>query len=165
MLYRSPYPELPSPPDRNVHDLFFHRPEQVSWGNHTIHIDPVTGHKRGYREFLAHLQDAATALGASKLQGGLGLRGEDADIVGIMSENSMVDHQKILKIYTKVPVGLYHLGSRLSEDCHSLFANIVLFDVIRVQTCTDAVKSHMPFRSLEKPSHCSSHCKRDWISL
>ncbi|TFK34780.1 hypothetical protein BDQ12DRAFT_715112 [Crucibulum laeve] len=89
MYLKSPYPDPPPLPEVNAHYLFFKRPDQDQWPDYTLHIDPVTGYKRSYREFVARVQYGATALGAPVADGGLGLRAEDGDIVGIMSENSM----------------------------------------------------------------------------
>lgn len=83
-------------PEANAHYLFFRRPDQAEWGNHTVHIDPVTGLKRKYQDFVARVQDAATALGAPVETGGLGLRAEDGEMIGIMSENCAVRLKMIL---------------------------------------------------------------------
>ncbi|TFK68984.1 acetyl-CoA synthetase-like protein [Pluteus cervinus] len=88
MIIKSPFPDPPPLPETNVHNIFFNRPEQAQWADFTLLIDAPTGKRRGYREFVERVRDAATALGAPVAEGGLGLRGED-EIVGIMSENSM----------------------------------------------------------------------------
>ncbi|KAF8887153.1 hypothetical protein BD779DRAFT_1672909 [Infundibulicybe gibba] len=90
MHIKSPYPDVPPLPEMNAHHFFFNRPDQAEWPDYTIHIDPVTGFKRTYREFLERVYDGATALGAPVSAGGLGLRGGDGgEMIGIMSENAM----------------------------------------------------------------------------
>lgn len=86
-MYKSPYSDPPPLPDVNAHYLLLKRPDQAEWNDYTFHVDPQTGRKRTYRQFLARIQDLATAMGAPVAQGGLGMRTEDGEIVGIMSEN------------------------------------------------------------------------------
>ena len=43
-----------------------------------------------YDDFLERIRDLATGLGASVDQGGLGIRAEDKEMIGIMGENSSV---------------------------------------------------------------------------
>jgi hypothetical protein len=89
MPVKSLYPEPPPIPDLNVYHVLFNRSDQKGWPNYTLHIDAVTGEKRTYRDFVERVQDGATALGTSVADGGLGLRAEDKELVGILSENSM----------------------------------------------------------------------------
>jgi acyl-CoA synthetase (AMP-forming)/AMP-acid ligase II len=89
MPVKSPYPEPPPSEDLNAHHIFFNRPDQKEWPDFTLYIDALTGYKRTYREFLERVYDGATALCASASEGGLGLRAEDGELVGILSENSM----------------------------------------------------------------------------
>lgn len=75
----------------NTHQLLFHRPEQAKWQDYTFHIDPKTGMRTTYSEFVARLQLAMTALGAPEAEGGLGLGTEkDGEMIGIISSNSLV---------------------------------------------------------------------------
>jgi hypothetical protein len=91
MYLKSPYPDLPVTPPANVHHFLWDRPEQIHWpGNFTFHIDAGTGERRTYREFQERTRLGATALGIPPSEGGLGLRGEDNEIVGIISRNSSV---------------------------------------------------------------------------
>ncbi|RDB14659.1 putative 4-coumarate--CoA ligase 1 [Hypsizygus marmoreus] len=89
MYLKSPYPEVPKSPEVNAHHIFFGRPDQAQWPDYTLHIDAKTGEKRTYSEFVERVRRGATALGASSSDGGLGLRGDDGEIVGIMGQNSM----------------------------------------------------------------------------
>lgn len=90
MVIKSLYPDLPVIPPTNVHNILFRRPEQKDWSNFTLHIDAATGKKRSYREFYERVIDGATALGSPVSEKGLGLKGGDGELVGIMAENCMV---------------------------------------------------------------------------
>lgn len=91
MFLKSPFPDVPSMPALiNTHQLLFHRPEQAKWQDYTFHIDPKTGMRTTYSEFVARLQLAMTALGAPEAEGGLGLGTEkDGEMIGIISSNSL----------------------------------------------------------------------------
>jgi hypothetical protein len=90
MYLKSPFPAPPTLPEANVHHIFFKRPEQTQWPDFIVHIDVETEERITYRGFTAHIQDLATGLGAPLYQGGMGLRAENGEIVGIMAENSSV---------------------------------------------------------------------------
>jgi hypothetical protein len=91
MYVKSLYPDVSPMPEQNVHHLFFHRPDQAQWKDYTLLIDPETGTRQTFREFLDRMQLGMTALGASDEDGGLGLgTWKDDEIIGIMSQNSMV---------------------------------------------------------------------------
>jgi hypothetical protein len=90
MYLKSLYPDLPDIPPKNFHRLLFHRQDMKAWDDYTVLIDAVTGRKRSYREFYERVMDGATALGSPISEQGLGLSGEDGEIVGILGENCMV---------------------------------------------------------------------------
>ena len=90
MYLRSPYPDVPPLPNVNAHHFFFNRPGQSNWPNFTVHIDVETGEEIMYNNFLERVRDLATGLGASVDQGGLGIRAENKEMIGIMGENSSV---------------------------------------------------------------------------
>ena len=90
MYYKSMCPPIPPLPDTNVHHLVFNRPSQQEWPNYTVFIDALTGQRRRFRELVDRIRDGATSLGADIKHGGLGLRPENGEIVGILSENCMV---------------------------------------------------------------------------
>ena len=90
MYLKSSYPDVPPQPNVNAHDFFFNKPSQADLPNFTVHIDAETGEKILYYDFLERIRDLATGLGASVDQGGLGIRAEDKEIIGIMGENSSV---------------------------------------------------------------------------
>ncbi|KAG2123809.1 hypothetical protein DEU56DRAFT_828795 [Suillus clintonianus] len=87
MYYKSLYPDLPKVPESNAHHLIFNRPDQQEWPDYTLFVNVVTGKRRSFKEFVERVRDGATALGADVAQGGLGLRPENGDLVGILSEN------------------------------------------------------------------------------
>lgn len=90
MIYKSPYPEPPPAQDMNAHYAFFKRPDQEQWPDFTLHIDAFTGEKRTYRDFVARVNDLATALGGSTSDGCLGLSPDNGDKIGIMMGNCSV---------------------------------------------------------------------------
>ena len=94
MYLKSPFPDPPTLPEANAHNIFFKRPDQTEWQDFIVHIDVVTDERIMYREFTARIQDLATGLGAPLHQGGMGLRAESGEIVGIMAENSSVSFVK-----------------------------------------------------------------------
>ena len=91
MYIKSSHPDITNSPEVNVHDVLFQRPDQAQWPeDFTLHIDARTGEKRTYREFIERVRLGATALGAPLSEGGMGLRGEDGELVGIIGHNSSV---------------------------------------------------------------------------
>jgi hypothetical protein len=90
MYLKSLYPDVLSQPNVNAHYFLFNQPGQADWPNFTIHIDVKTGEEVMYYDFLERIRDLATGLGASADQGGLGIRAEDKEMIGIMGENSSV---------------------------------------------------------------------------
>ena len=90
MYLKSHYPDVPPQPNINAHYFFFNRPEQADWPNFTVHVDVQTGEEVMYDDFLERIRDLATGLGAPLSKGGLGIRAEDKEMIGIMGENSSV---------------------------------------------------------------------------
>lgn len=90
MYLKSLFPDIPHLPPTNVYSYCFDRPERLAEPDYTYHVDALTGHQRSYRQHRERAVHAMTALGAPTSQGGLGLRREDGEIVGILSENCMV---------------------------------------------------------------------------
>ena len=90
MYLKSHYPDVPPQPNVNAHYFFFNRPDQTDWPNFTAHIDVETGEEVMYDDFLERIRDLATGLGAAVDQGGLGIRAENKETIGIMGENSSV---------------------------------------------------------------------------
>ncbi|TEB20120.1 acetyl-CoA synthetase-like protein [Coprinellus micaceus] len=87
-IIKSLYPEPPTAPDLNAHYSLFKRPDQAQWpADFTLHVDALTGEKRTYKEFLARVNDLATALGGPAADGCLGI-GRPGEKIGIMMENS-----------------------------------------------------------------------------
>jgi hypothetical protein len=90
MYYRSLFPDLPELVESNIHDLILNRPDQQAWPDYTLFVNVVTGQRCSFREFVERVRDGATALGAEVAQGGLGLRPENGELVGILSDNCPV---------------------------------------------------------------------------
>ncbi|KAG1732414.1 uncharacterized protein EDB91DRAFT_1302449 [Suillus paluster] len=87
MYHRSLFPDLPTVPKPNVHNLLFNRPDQKDWPDYTLFVNVATGQRRSFREFVERVRDGATALDTDVAQGGLGLRPQNGELVGILSEN------------------------------------------------------------------------------
>lgn len=87
MYYKSLFPDLPKVPESNIHHFLFDRPDQQDWPDYTLFVNVATGQRHSFREFIERVRDGATALGADVTQGGLGLRPENGELVGILSEN------------------------------------------------------------------------------
>jgi hypothetical protein len=133
MYLKSPYPEPSALPEVNSHYLFFERPDQEQWPDYTLHIDVMTGQRRKYKEFVKRVEDLATTLGAPTFQGGLGLKAEDGEIIGIVSDNCMVRSKSDLNLRVQFPIilfalGLYHTCALVLEDHHSIHPHLLLFD-------------------------------------
>lgn len=90
MYHNSLYPPPPDIPPQNIHNVLFNRPEQAHWPDYTLHIDALTGQTRSFRQFLERVRDGATAMSADVDQGGLGIRPGNNELVGLLTENSMV---------------------------------------------------------------------------
>ncbi|KIL66829.1 hypothetical protein M378DRAFT_74729 [Amanita muscaria Koide BX008] len=89
MPIKSPYPATPAIPEVNAHYALLRRPDQAQWSNFPIHINAETGQSRGFKDFVQRVEWAATALGSPVDKGGLGLSGDNGDMIGIMSANCM----------------------------------------------------------------------------
>ncbi|KAJ8502359.1 hypothetical protein ONZ45_g11839 [Pleurotus djamor] len=89
MYIKSLYPDPPPLKDVNFHHVLFGREDQKAWPDYTLFIDASDGRRCTHHEFLTNIDDGATALGASFETGCLGLSGDDGEMVGIMSDNSM----------------------------------------------------------------------------
>lgn len=88
---RSLYPDLPPLPDRiNVYETIIEQPYHNGWPDFIVHLDEETGVTCTFKELRQRINDLATALSGPVEQGGLGLRAETREIVGIMSDVSSV---------------------------------------------------------------------------
>jgi hypothetical protein len=92
LLIKSPYPDPPFTSDLNAVQFLWNHSDRTEWPEDlTMYIDARTGCRRTYQEFRERVHLVATMLTTSASEGGLGIRvGEDGEIVGIMSQNSMV---------------------------------------------------------------------------
>ncbi|GJJ15948.1 hypothetical protein Clacol_010227 [Clathrus columnatus] len=87
MYLKSPYPQPPNLVPKNYFALTLDLIAQRPFPNHVLYIDALSGEQRTKTEFLERVHDAATALGASKEKGGLGLNKNH--LVGILSDNCL----------------------------------------------------------------------------
>lgn len=90
MYHKSIYPPLPQLPPQNVHNVLFNRPDQADWPDYPLHVNALTGATRSFRQFLETVRDGATAMASDVNLGGLGIRPENDELVGVLTENSMV---------------------------------------------------------------------------
>jgi len=83
-------------------------------------VDAATGQRRSFREFVERVRDGATALGSDLAQGGLGLRPENGEVVGILSENCM-DYVALIHslLVITVPFALFSSYSTAYEFKHT----------------------------------------------
>ncbi|KAG2362831.1 hypothetical protein BDR07DRAFT_1283625 [Suillus spraguei] len=120
MYYKSLFPDVPKVPESNVHHLVFNRPDQREWPDYTLFVNVTTGQRRSFREFVERVRDGATVLGADVTQGGLGLRPENGDLVGILSENCL-DYVALMHslLVITVPFALFSSYSTPYEFKHA----------------------------------------------
>ena len=88
MHIKSPYPDLPTLPNCNVHHLFFKGPDLGAWPDHPVHIDAETDERIMYSQIVNRIEHLSTGLATPLSEGGLGIAGDD--IVGIIGRNSSV---------------------------------------------------------------------------
>ncbi|KAH7915463.1 hypothetical protein BJ138DRAFT_1109674 [Hygrophoropsis aurantiaca] len=121
MYHKSLFPDIPTFPEQNVHNLLFNRPEQQSWPDYTLYVDALIGQRRSYREFLDRVRDGGTALGAPVEQGGLGLNPGGKEIVAILSENCL-DYMTLLHscFAMTVPFTMFSSYATVSELKYSV---------------------------------------------
>ncbi|KAK2463763.1 hypothetical protein APHAL10511_004201 [Amanita phalloides] len=120
MHVKSSYPELPTCPDTNAYSFLFQRQDQAEWPDFTLTLDPKTGEKHSFRDFIKRVQYAATALATPTSQGGLGVSPENGDIIGIMSENC-ADYITLVHacLYIATPFALISSLSKPLELSHA----------------------------------------------
>ena len=119
MYIKSPYPDIANFPEGNVHYILFHRQDQAQWPeDFTLYIDMRTGKKLTYKEFLQRVRIGATALSAPLSEGGLGLRKEDGELVGIIGQNSSVCFLSMIEegFGSNFYPGLHHIGTLITYD-------------------------------------------------
>ena len=141
MYLKSPYPPVPPIPDENIHHYMFNTAASQGISDYTLHIDAISGRRRSWQEFRERVYDGATALGAPISQGGLGLSGENGDIVGIYSHNCMVRYRCCLPmIMTHHDVGLCCFGAFFASRNDSNCTVICIRDPVRVGPCSAHVQ-------------------------
>ncbi|KAG1726905.1 hypothetical protein EDB19DRAFT_1897598 [Suillus lakei] len=105
MYHKSLFPDLPKFPESNITHCF---------------VNVATGQRHSFGEFLEHVCDGATALGADMTQGDLGLCPENGELVGILSENCP-DYVALLHslLVITVPFALFSSYSTTYELKHT----------------------------------------------
>ncbi|GJJ15935.1 hypothetical protein Clacol_010214 [Clathrus columnatus] len=119
MYIRSIYPDLPDIPKANYHNVLFRSPGAQALPDYVMYICAVTGRKLKRFEFIERVYNAATALGASKDKGGLGL--DSKCMVGVLSDNCldyMIIIHALLAITT--PMALFSSHGTPREIQHFL---------------------------------------------
>ncbi|KZT39523.1 amp dependent CoA ligase [Sistotremastrum suecicum HHB10207 ss-3] len=118
MVINSPHGPLPDLPLANIHDTIFRRPGAPEIPDHVSQIDARIGEQRTRKEFIELIRDGATALGASIDDGGLGLRGDNGHMVGILSFNSLnyiaLVHSLFIIATPFVPLSAHSTSSELA---------------------------------------------------
>ena len=78
MHIKSPFPRIPTLPERNFHSVLFDQPPgNLSSRNHLLYIDALSGysgHSYAIGHFIEEVRDGATALAAQEREGGLGVQ-------------------------------------------------------------------------------------------
>ncbi|KAF7367639.1 hypothetical protein MSAN_00827500 [Mycena sanguinolenta] len=121
MYIKSSFPPLPPLPEVNILHVMFGRPDQAQWPDYTIQIEEKTGRKRTYKEMQNRMELGATALGAKVSDGGLGLGGDDGEMIGLLGDNSL-DYIDIVLSLLRVttPFALISTYSTRFELVHAL---------------------------------------------
>ncbi|KAG2362835.1 hypothetical protein BDR07DRAFT_1484318 [Suillus spraguei] len=120
MYYKSIFPDPPEVAESNIHDLIFNRPDQREWPDYTLFINAATGQRCSFKQFIERVRDGATALGTDVAQGGLGLRPENGELVGILSD-SCPDYIALMHslLVITVPFALFSSYSTPHELKHA----------------------------------------------
>lgn len=90
MYLKSLYPPVPPLPDMNVHYMMNPPEAATSPADHLLYVEVATGRKMMKKEFFERVYDGATALATPPSKGGLGINGDNGEIVGILSHNCIV---------------------------------------------------------------------------
>jgi hypothetical protein len=96
MYLKSLYPDIPEFPPTNIHDVCLSR-RPADAPDFCFQIDGATGQTRSWNEVKARVAHAMTALGAPESKGGLDLRPENGEIVGVLSPNSLVSSSHLIR--------------------------------------------------------------------
>lgn len=87
MIVKAMWPFPPVLPETNLTNVLTRRPDQAEWADFTMAVDAVTGKATKFSEFNEKVALAATALGSDK---GLGLKPDQGEMIGVLSENCTV---------------------------------------------------------------------------
>jgi hypothetical protein len=92
MIYSSPFGPLPDPPSINAYDFFFHRPGAPQFPpDQALQVDAITGLTRTRGEFISRVDACAREMCTPTSEGGMGLADIKDVMVGIFSDNSLVN--------------------------------------------------------------------------
>ncbi|KAG8875068.1 hypothetical protein FRB98_008108 [Tulasnella sp. 332] len=89
MIFKSPLGPLDPIPDVNAHDAFFNSAHATQVPDYTVYIDAVTGKEWTKAFFRDRVIRLATALVADVKEGGLGLKPNGKEVIGIFSKNHL----------------------------------------------------------------------------
>ena len=101
MYITSKYPDIPPYQEANIHHFLLNRPDQTSWDDHIVLVDVLTNREVSFPQFRRRVYDGMSALSLPTSLGGLGFRTDQNEIVGIMSENSIVS---LFRCYCGQPI-------------------------------------------------------------
>ena len=136
MHLQSMYPAAPPASDGNAHHILFPTRDRPTWPDFTRFIDASTGKRYSDHEFLESVCDGATALGTPASEGGLGLRAEDGEIVGILSDNCVVSVFYALSAPADnrdCVLGIYDTSACIAGNCRALLTVVVIRHTIRAR--------------------------------
>ncbi|KAI0304262.1 hypothetical protein B0F90DRAFT_1228622 [Multifurca ochricompacta] len=105
----------PVGPTVNYYDFLLGRPELKSSSDYTLFVDAMTGKKRRFRETLARIEECATALNSAKKDGGLEIKPESKEVVGILSENCL-EYPVLALALLKISVPVVFIPAHLPTD-------------------------------------------------
>jgi hypothetical protein len=92
MTYRSPFGPLPESPSINIYNFFFHRPDAPHFPpDQVLQVDALTGLTRTRGEFISRVDACAREMCTPTSEGGMGLADIKGVMVGIFSDNSLVN--------------------------------------------------------------------------
>lgn len=95
MIYQSLIAPAPPVPNTNAHDVVFHNELFPPLPSDTlVYVDNTTGEQWTKSVFEQRVVRLATALVADPTAGGLGLKPDTSEIVGIYSKNHVVSSEQ-----------------------------------------------------------------------
>lgn len=144
------WPELPPLPDRmNIYETIIGQPQHDEWPDFTVHLEEETGKTRTFKELKKDIDNLATTLAGPMASGGLGLKEEDGERIGIMSDNSSV-RGTLLPLgsppYSTCVEGLCCPRPCAYENRGSFRVYLVLFHTLRVEALPRTLQANKAIR-------------------